>query len=243
VAENTGLDLAVSCMGTAWGDVNADGELDAYVGASSHHHLLLGSGGQFYDAALAHQLESYPAPRMPWGSQIADVDNDGLQDLIIGSSCFHQAGMVRETAWWFRNQGGSFVDEGESRQIAADSASRGVIIRDLNEDGVLDVILGDSLRSPWIYLSEGCTAEAWVEIEGPIGSHVVVESGGIVQAGLLTNDSGWASGAVPRLHFGLGAAASIDRITVYAPWSPTAVLEGPIEARRRIRFSLTEVDQ
>jgi hypothetical protein len=144
--------------------------------------------------------------------------------------------MERETAWWFRNTGEGFVDEAPTMGIAADSASAGVILRDLNDDGVVDAILGDSLRSPWIYLSSGCTAGAWVEILAPIGSTVVVEAEGIKRAGLVTNDSGWNSGAVPRLHIGLGAAEQIDSITIVAPWGQTSVLEGPIAPRRRISF-------
>jgi hypothetical protein len=234
--DQLGLDLPQSCMGVAWGDADADGTLDAYLSVSSINYLLLGSDTGFYDAAAANGLVGYPGPRMAWGASFGDLDNDGREDLVAGTSCFRAPGMEPFSAFWWMQGDEGFVDEDDARGIALDSGSRGVVLRDLNGDGVLDAALGDALRSPWVYLSTGCTADAWVEVDGPPGSTVVVESEGVARAGLLAIDSGWASSAGAHLHIGLGDARTIDRITLTPPWGDPVVLEGPLAPRRRVSW-------
>jgi hypothetical protein len=59
-----------------------------------------------------------------------------------------------------------------------------------------------------------------------IGARVRVTAGGRTQMRLRVSSSGYASQSDPRLHFGLGDAARIDRIEIRWPSGKMQTLEG-----------------
>ena len=174
---------------------------------------------------------------MGWGAALGDLDNDGLADLLVGTSDFYGAEMVPFPLWWFRaDETGAFTEEGAARGLPQEAHSRGVVTRDLNGDGLPEWIVGDALQSPTVWWSGGCGAGHWVDVEAPSGTRVTVEAGGDTYAALVTTDAGWASSGPARAHVGLGAHATIDRIMVAPPWRALVALEGPIAADREVKW-------
>jgi hypothetical protein len=232
-----GLDLRLSCMGTSWGDVDADGALEVYIAESVRHVLLKeAADGTWYQITDAMGLGgSFATGYMSWGSTLLDFDNDGRMELVDATGDFWVREAQANAPWWFEQDAdGQFEEIGAARGLPREAHARGVVGADVNDDGVLDLMLSDAVRTPRIYLSDGCTTDAWLEIDAPAGSEVIVEAGGVVRAARVDTESGWGS-AGPRLaHVGLGATGTVDRLTVRSPGRAAAVVEGPFAARRRV---------
>ncbi len=126
-------------------DVNADGIQDAVVGAQDDNslrlHLGLGSGGVgsgAFDAGTTLATFAF----QPSGIAVDDFDENGLQDLLVagGSSSLSL----------LRGQGTAGVPNGTfaaPEAVAAGGVTRGLLVQDLNADGIADVaVSGGGLR-------------------------------------------------------------------------------------------------
>lgn len=236
-ADGDGLDVRTSCMGTAFGDIGGDGHVDAIVASTPTSFLLEASADGWYDSGAARSLPIVPFPHMGWGAVVEDPDNDGYPDVVMGVSEFYGEAMTPIPVGWYRQgEDGTFEDAGAAAGFPQEAHSRGVVARDLDDDGVPEVIFGDALRSPWVFWSDGCSAGAWLDVDAPHGSHVVVRAGGKAWAAQVTTDSGWASTGPARAHIGLGDIDEVDAVEITPPWGDTEVLPGPIATRRVVTW-------
>jgi hypothetical protein len=238
VGDGAGLDVAASCMGVTWGDPTADGTPDVLVTAAARLYLFAGETDGFYDVSTARGLSALATGQMAWGAAMEDMDDDGRPDILVGTSDFYGTSMGGWPVWWFAQQAdGTFVEEGEQHGVTTAGTPRSVVARDLNADGVLDLVVGNALRSPDVWLSDGCTAASWLEVEAPPGSRVRVTAGDAVWSAIASTEAGWASTAPARVHFGLGTVDAVDRVEIDAPWQASVTLDGPVPARRRIGWA------
>ena len=71
-------------MGWGSGDINRDGLPDLAVTGWYELALLVSlPDGTWYDAALALGLVPDAQRVVGWGIEIADLDNDGLEDVVV----------------------------------------------------------------------------------------------------------------------------------------------------------------
>lgn len=130
----------VQLRSVAWGDLNADGELDVLVnraGGDGRSWLFLGdaTGASFVDATASHA----PGLAAPWGLGsalvVADFNNDGANDFVRTHplELFLSAG-----------PGGSmpyqFDVPGFSLNATDDFGVEGVAAVDIDRDGWLDLV-------------------------------------------------------------------------------------------------------
>jgi hypothetical protein len=126
-----------------------------------------------------------------------------------------------------RNTGNKFVDvSGISSEIFHDAwVGRGMAIGDINNDGRIDAVVSTNGGPAHVLLNETETANHWITLKlighksnrDAIGAQVKVVTALGSQWGTVTTASGYLSSSDPRLHFGLGAAAAIDRIEIRWP--------------------------
>lgn len=141
------------------GDVDGDGDIDILV-ANSHAqtlsgvfvagpYLLLNDGSanfSFNISRLPDALET-DNNRAPWAADIADLDGDGHQDLLIG------LGRGREETHsyiYWGSEDGEFHDDAASllptpeffAALGSDGDIVSTAVHDLNNDGRLDILLG-----------------------------------------------------------------------------------------------------
>jgi len=120
--------------------------------------------------------------------------------------------------------------------------SRGVAVADFDGDGRLDVVINNNNETPTVYLNDlkktgnafelklvGAVAS---EGSGPrstrdaIGASVMVKAGGKTMTRQVEAGSGYASESMRALHFGLGAASSLESIEIRWPSGLVQRMEG-----------------
>ncbi|MFI5382153.1 MAG: CRTAC1 family protein, partial [Tepidisphaerales bacterium] len=169
-----------------------------------------------------------------WGSGIYDFDNDGLLDILI----FHGGliHMIPQEHSLFRGLGkGKFADV--SREAGpvfdAKTVARGACFADYDNDGKVDAFVVN-LGAPGMLL-HNVTANGnhWIAVKlkgtksnrDGIGAAVEIAAGGHVQTAVRVAGSGYLSQDDGRLHFGLGQASKIDKLTIRWPSGHTQTLE------------------
>ncbi|MBI4585143.1 MAG: CRTAC1 family protein [Planctomycetes bacterium] len=227
---------AQASMGVAAGDPDGDNHLDLFVTHFSEDYSTFyrNLGGGFFDDVTAKVGLAEPTYRMlSWGAVLADLDNDGDQDLVVLNGHIYpqvdlhpeQGQAYKQRNQLFENRNGAFVEvtgqAGPGFRIVL--SSRGLAAGDYDNDGDLDLLM-TSLDAPPLLLRNDSRCGAWltVQLEAPkgqsaIGSRVIVTAGGRRQIRDLAVGESYLSTHDPRLHFGLGGAERAEKIEVRWP--------------------------
>ncbi len=225
-------------MGADAADYDGDGRIDLVVTNFSHDwntlHRNLGNA-TFLDTTFQSGLrETYLD--LAWGVQFGDLDNDGLQDLWIANGHIypevddhpHLKTSFRQPDRLYRNAGGgTFADvtTAAGPGVSAPDSTRGLVFVDLDRDGRLDVVTSRLDASPELLRNVTASDGAWVSIRleddggnrHGIGARLTLEAGGVAQVREINPFGSYLSTGEASAHFGLGPAASIDRLTVRWP--------------------------
>ncbi len=165
IAEPSGLNSRATSRHTSWIDIDNDGDLDLYENNFATNNVLwrnLAVEGEqrFTDITDEASLggSTLGAPRMSFGSAVADFNHDGWQDLLVvtrpGTDCTEESfgqsepGLEEAGHAIFLNVGGTgFVDvtpyTGLNVGIAIVDGVMGFQIGDLNADGLHDIYIGN----------------------------------------------------------------------------------------------------
>jgi len=242
IADVPGLEVAGDCMGLSMGDVDQRGQLDIFATSGGRDWLLQEIDGGWFEVGLARGLPDMELEEMAWGSALTDMDNDGRVDVVVASADLG-GDLPARWPWRYLHQeaDGAFVERHTGLNLPDAAGVRAILARDLNGDGVQDLVGADFTRGvPWLFLSDGCTAEGWLAVEAPEGSRVVVEAGGVQRAGLVTGSPGYGATAQPQVWFGLGPAETIEAVTIYVPGQEPSRWNRSMEVRRTLRWMPTE---
>jgi enediyne biosynthesis protein E4 len=143
----------------------------------------------------------------------------------------------------FRNVDGKNFAEVPSATgsgLASIHSSRGAAFGDLFNDGHIDVVLNNIDAGPTILRNAVSNGNHWLELkligssekaasEKPstpsafrssrdaIGAKVFLTNGAIRQRADVVSGGSYASSSDPRIHFGLGSAAQVDRLEIVWP--------------------------
>jgi hypothetical protein len=120
--------------------------------------------------------------------------------------------------------------------------SRGVAVADFDGDGRLDMVINNNNETPTVYLNDlkktgnafelKLVGAAAAQGSGPrstrdaIGASVVVKAGGKTMTRQVEAGSGYASESMRPLHFGIGAASSLESIEIRWPSGLVQRMEG-----------------
>jgi enediyne biosynthesis protein E4 len=188
-----------------------------------------------------------------FGVRFADFDNSGRQQILVANghildniALFHPRVAYREPLSLFADVGG-----GRFRDVARDAGEvfampllgRGLALGDLDGDGLIDFVVSQNAGPPLI--ARNCaTGGNWItlELEGAgksnrdaFGAEVTLTAGGKEQRAQIMGGTSYCSAGDLRLHFGLGAARLVDRLTVRWPSGRVETLRDlPVNRVRRI---------
>ncbi len=164
ITDSAGVGTDENGMGTAVGDIDADGDLDWFVSSISEpstpeetwsaggawsvsgNRLYENNGdGTFADVTATAGVRD---GNWGWGSGFGDFDNDGDLDLFQVNGWSESVPFTtprkfaNQPARLFENQGrGSFVEVAASAGVDDTGQGRGVVVFDFDNDGDLDLFL------------------------------------------------------------------------------------------------------
>jgi hypothetical protein len=214
--------------------------------AGDYPNLFRNTGnGIFEDVVVRAGLAVNPQ-YVGWGVGFADLDNDGLTDIFqVNGHVYPEldAG-ARKTQESYRNPRLVYRNLGDCRfeDVSAQAgpgtlerkSSRGAAFGDFDNDGDIDVLVMNMGETPSLLRNELPASLAsrasgkmghWIQLrlEGgksnrsAIGAIVRIEAAGQIQTKPVLSQSSYVSQNDLRLHFGLGRATRIDRMTVQWP--------------------------
>ena len=228
---------STSAMGPVFADVDGDGRLDLFVTDSKYNRLMRNAGANgFDDIGPASGISQANAQYTSWGSGVYDFDNDGAVDIMI----FHGGlvHLVPQEHSLFRGLGnGKFVDV--SREggavLEAKTVSRGACFADYDNDGKIDAFVVN-LGAPALLLrniTQNTNHWLTLKLQGKksnrdgIGAHLELVAGGRKQVAERIAGSGYLSQDDGRIHFGLGTAAKVEKLTIRWPSGQEQIVENP----------------
>jgi len=227
---------AVSGMGADAGDVDNDGRPDVFETALANESFPLFKnlgGASFEDVTARSGVGAATRPRSGWGNGIVDLNNDGWKDLFVAcADVMDPAGAFRErvpmsNAVLVNLKDGRFVDGGPTagEAFARKAVHRGAAFGDLDNDGRMDVVVTaldgplelwrnvSPARSHWLLVNAvGATSN-----RDGIGARVKIVTASGLRYGQVKTAVGYGGASDRRVHFGLGADASVRELTIAWP--------------------------
>jgi enediyne biosynthesis protein E4 len=217
LASSMGVDLGGWSWGAQFGDLNNDGKLDLYL---VNGYVSAGERSSYwYDFAQIAVGHS---------TIIGDAQN---WPAMKGRSL---SGYQRKRVWI--NDGlGRFTDVAQVVGATDVYDGRAIAFADLSNRGVLDVLVANQRGPLLIYKNTVQPGRHWIDfdLEGTtsnrsaIGGRIEVHWNGQVQVQEISAGSGFSAQNQRRVHYGLGAMAEIDRVTIRWPSGQVQTIEKP----------------
>jgi len=226
-------------MGIAIGDYLNNGLLDLSTTTFSDDYKPLyrnDGDGNYTDVSYQAGIAEITIPFLGWGTGFLDFDNDGWKDLFFANG--HVYPEVDHTDWGttfaqrpllFRNKrNGKFelIPARKGTGLGLTLSARGAAFGDLFNDGKIDVVINQLGSVPALLRNVHADQNHWLGLRligGPksprdaTGATVYVTAGGLRQRGDVLSGGSYASSNDPRVHFGLGAATSVEKVEVHWP--------------------------
>ena len=209
-------------MGLAVGDYTRTGTMSIAISHFSDEYMeLYRNDGKlnFTDVAHSASIAKSSVPYVGWGDAFLDVGNRGLLDLLL---------VNREPKILYWNEGsGKFrdvsVEAGPALHVP--QVSRGLAVGDLFHRGALDVVVENLTGGPMVLQTRPDPKNHWVQFRllgSPsnrlaLNARVYVTSGGATQMSEVRSGGSYLSQSDLSLHFGLGSAAVMDKVSVLWP--------------------------
>jgi hypothetical protein len=222
-------------MGVAVGDYTHTGRMSIFVTnfVDEYNTLYRNDGDHnFTDVSFAAKVAQPSRPYVGWGTGFFDLDNDTWLDLlVVNGHVYPQMDQIssglgyRQRKLLHMNLGdGTFCDASAlaGPALQEQRASRGAAFGDLDNDGHVDIVVGDLDHVPSILRNEGGDGNHWLTLElgaakgNPlaIGARVKLTAGNVVQTEAIRSGASYLSQSDLRVHFGLGKALKADSIEI-----------------------------
>jgi hypothetical protein len=224
-------------------DLTNTGKMDLFV---SHldfelNRLYRGNGdGTFTDATIASGIAQTNILESSFGARFFDFDNDGWRDLLVinghildNIALYHPDVKYEEPKRLYRNTGGGhFVDANATQPAAflSPRVGRGLAVADFDNDGWLGFLVNNNGEDAQLFRNDGASSVAarnnhWLGIRligtksnrDGLGTRIKVIAGDFTSYDQAKGGMSYCSAQDPRIYFGLGAHAKVDKIELLWP--------------------------
>ena len=239
-------------MGLAIGDYNNDGLVDfmfSNTGSTlpralakgdikdasrfNEKWLLFRNDGdfKFTDTAEETKIADY---EFSWGCVFADMNNDGLQDLMVAENYVDLAPnkLFRlKSRFLVQKEDGTFAPTEEESGVVNPHFAITPLVSDFNQDGYLDMIWVNIDSPSLAYINKGGTNNfIQIDLEDnaqAIGAKVTVETNTRKLTEWLVTGEGLASDQTALLHFGLDKDTEVKSVLVEYTNGKTDYIKAP----------------
>ena len=222
--------IAQAGMGVDAGDYNGDGHLDIFVTNFSYETNTLyrnNGDGTFTDVSYRAKLGEESYLPLGFGTGFFDADNDGHLDIFVANghifpSVERTTDVIsyRQPNQFFWNQGdGSFAEVQLEEQH---TVSRGTLFGDYDNDGDTDLLVTQLNGTVTLLRNENEIRNNWLRLKlvgtrsnrDGIGTRVTLTLGPKSQMREVHIGYSYLSSNDPRLLFGLGEHAVVDKLKI-----------------------------
>jgi enediyne biosynthesis protein E4 len=226
-----------SGMGVDAADINGDGKQDLFVANVDQEMFSLyrNDGNEFFsDIAAFHGVAQATRLLSGWGLKFFDYDNDGFVDLFLANG--HPDDMIENYSQQVRYKEPLVLFHHDGTKLANVTAqagpvfqkafpARGLAIGDYDNDGRIDVLIGNNGEAPVLLRNRAGAGHHWlgVKLQGTtcnrdaVGATITWSAGGRTRSRYKSNGGSYLSSHDMREVLGIGSAAKIDWVEIKWP--------------------------
>ena len=241
-----------SGMGVDAADFNGDGKQDLFVANVDQEMFSLyrNDGNEFFsDVAAGNGVAQSTRLLSGWGLKFFDYDNDGMVDLFLANGHpddmienYSQQVRYKEPLLLFHHDGARLVDVSAKAGPVFQKMfpARGLAIGDYNNDGRVDVLIGNNGGAPVLLKNNAGEGNHWVGVllqgtscnRDAIGATIIWSFGDVIRRRYKANGGSYLSSHDMREVLGIGTATKVNWIEV--KWPPPSgrverITEVPID--------------
>jgi hypothetical protein len=226
-----------SGMGVDAADFNGDGKQDLFVANVDQEMFSLykNDGNEFFsDVAASNGVAQATRLLSGWGLKFFDYDNDGFVDLLLANGhpddmieSYSQQVKYKEPLVLFHNDGKKLLDVSDQGGPVFKKMfpARGLAVGDYDNDGRIDVIIGNNGEGPVLLKNRAGEGNHWLglSLQGTacnrdaIGATITWSAGGITRQRYKSNGGSYLSSHDMREVLGVGRAAKVDSLEIRWP--------------------------
>jgi hypothetical protein len=234
----TSRGYAMAAMCISLGDYDNDGALDLFITDFQRNsdHLWHNDGKGSFDEVSDQAGITVPTRGvLGFGGGFFDYDNDGWLDLFIANGHVYPEVEQVEQDVKFKQINSLFHNEGKGKFVETTKVAgpgfqtpyvgRGVAFADFDNDGAIDLVVGNNGDPPLLLRNMGGSGNHFVNFRlvgnpsnrDAMGARVRVVAGSVSQIREIAGGGSYLSQSDLRANFGLGAASRVDLVEVSWP--------------------------